>query len=54
MFYRAAGCQACTETGYTGRIGIYELLVVDDAVRREILNNSDGNKITRVAVSRAA
>jgi general secretion pathway protein E len=52
VFYRPVGCQACAETGYTGRIGIYELLVVDDAVRREILNNSDGNKITRTAVTR--
>jgi general secretion pathway protein E len=52
VFYRATGCQACAETGYTGRIGIYELLVVDEAIRREILNNSDGKKITRTAVSR--
>jgi general secretion pathway protein E len=52
VFYRPVGCQACAETGYTGRIGIYELLVVDEAIRREILNNSDGKKITRVAVAR--
>jgi general secretion pathway protein E len=52
VFYRPTGCQACTGTGYTGRIGIYELLVVDEAVRREILNNSDAQKISRVAVSR--
>ena len=31
--YRAAGCDACNHTGYHGRSGIYELLVVDDAVR---------------------
>ena len=52
VFYRPAGCQACAETGYTGRIGIYELLVIDEAIRREILNNSDGKKITRTAKSR--
>ena len=52
VFYRQTGCQACAETGYSGRIGIFELLVIDDAVRREISNNSDGKKITRVAVSR--
>ena len=52
VFYRAKGCQACAETGYTGRIGIYELLVIDEAVRREVLANSDAKKITNVAASR--
>ena len=52
VFYRAQGCEACAETGYSGRIGIFELLVIDEAVRREILNNSDGKKITRMAVAR--
>jgi len=52
IFYRATGCQACAETGYTGRIGIFELLVIDEAVRREILNNSDAKKIARVAGAR--
>jgi general secretion pathway protein E len=52
VFYRAAGCEACASTGYSGRIGIFELLVVDEAIRREILNNSDANRITRVACER--
>ena len=52
IFYRPTGCQACAETGYTGRIGIFELLVIDEPVRREILNNSDAKKIARVAASR--
>ena len=43
VFYRPVGCEACAQTGYRGRIGIYELLVIDDAVRKEILNNSDSN-----------
>jgi type IV pilus assembly protein PilB len=32
-FHRPAGCPACSNTGYKGRIGIYELLVPDDALR---------------------
>lgn len=52
VFYRARGCQACAETGYTGRIGIYELLVVDEAIRREVLGNSDAKQITRIANQR--
>jgi general secretion pathway protein E len=31
--YRAAGCAACGQSGYQGRIGLYELLRVDDAIR---------------------
>jgi len=52
VFYRARGCQACAETGYTGRIGIYELLVIDEAVRREVLANSDAKQVTRIANQR--
>ena len=52
VFYRPIGCEACTGTGYRGRIGIYELLVIDEPVRREVLNRSDANRITRVAAER--
>ncbi len=34
--YRPAGCGACGNTGYRGRTGIYELLLVDDALRSKI------------------
>jgi general secretion pathway protein E len=52
VFYRPTGCEQCAGTGYRGRVGIYELLVVDEPVRREILNNSDSKSITRVAADR--
>ena len=32
----AVGCPACRQTGYRGRLGIFELLLVDDVVRRQI------------------
>jgi general secretion pathway protein E len=32
----AVGCAACRQTGYRGRLGIFELLLVDDIVRRQI------------------
>jgi general secretion pathway protein E len=51
VFYKPAGCEACAQTGYRGRIGIYELLVINDAVRKEVLNNSDSTTITRVGVT---
>jgi len=35
-FYRGVGCSKCRNTGFSGRIGIYELLVPDDAMRDKI------------------
>ena len=51
-FYRPKGCDACGHTGYRGRIGIHELMVIDEPVRREILNNSDAGAIQRAACAR--
>ncbi len=35
-FYRAVGCDKCNKTGYKGRIGLHELLVADDAIKKLI------------------
>lgn len=35
-FYRPVGCMACAQTGYEGRLGVYELLLVDQEVRQLI------------------
>jgi type IV pilus assembly protein PilB len=35
-FYRAVGCEHCNQTGYRGRVGIYEIMVVTDELRRTI------------------
>jgi general secretion pathway protein E len=48
--YRAAGCSACQRTGYQGRTGIYELMLIDDDVRQLILKNVDSNTIKKAAV----
>jgi general secretion pathway protein E len=50
-FYREVGCPLCLETGYRGRSGIYELLVVDDEVRRLILKNVDAGTIRKYATT---
>jgi general secretion pathway protein E len=39
-FLRGAGCPACRGTGYRGRTGIYELLVVNDALREAIMRRA--------------
>ncbi len=45
VFYRKAGCSECLGTGYLGRKGIYELLEVDDDIRKVILNGGDSMTI---------
>jgi type II secretory ATPase GspE/PulE/Tfp pilus assembly ATPase PilB-like protein len=40
-FSRGKGCGACRQTGYRGRTGIYELLVVSDGIRQILLRNPD-------------
>src|SRR5580692_10567724 len=49
MFHKAKGCDKCTNTGFAGRRGIYELLLVDDAVGPLILQKADSQAIKRTA-----
>jgi len=49
MFYKARGCDQCTQTGFSGRLGIYKLMLIDDAVGPLILKRSDAQTIKRVA-----
>lgn len=51
-FYRPGACEACGHTGYRGRVGIHELMVIEEPIRREILNSSDSGTIMRVACQR--
>jgi general secretion pathway protein E len=50
QIYRATGCPACQQTGYQGRTGIYELMLIDDDLRTLILKNVDSSTIKRKAV----
>ena len=49
--YEPCGCDKCGRTGYSGRIGIYEILEVTPAVRKLIHNNATGDEIQQVAIS---
>jgi general secretion pathway protein E len=44
-WFRAGGCQECLSTGYRGRTGIYEILVLDDELRALVLAKTDANSI---------
>lgn len=46
------GCATCKQTGYRGRTGIHELLVVDDEIRNLIMKNSDAATIRREATGK--
>jgi general secretion pathway protein E len=48
--YRGKGCPACSETGYRGRTGIYEILLVSEAIRQLIMKKADSTTIGRKAV----
>ena len=51
-FYRGAGCPACAQTGYRGRTGIFELLVLDDEIRRLIGTKADSASIRQAAMAK--
>jgi type II secretory ATPase GspE/PulE/Tfp pilus assembly ATPase PilB-like protein len=48
--FQGAGCDNCSQTGFRGRAGIYELLMVDDAVRRLILDHASADGIRSKAI----
>ncbi|SMF84841.1 type IV pilus assembly protein PilB [Paenibacillus uliginis N3/975] len=49
---RGKGCGACNMTGYKGRIAIHEILVIDDEIRRMIMNNRSIEEIRQIAVNK--
>jgi len=48
--FRGAGCPKCDNTGYKGRVGIYELLTMSDSIAHEILEGSPSSIINKFAV----
>lgn len=49
-FYKGEGCQECGRTGYRGRRGVFEILTLDAALRREVANNASSEELTRTAL----
>ncbi len=52
QFMRGRGCEACRQTGYRGRTGIYEMLVLDDPVRSLIMQRANSGMIKSAAMQR--
>jgi general secretion pathway protein E len=51
IFFKPGGCDQCMKKGFIGRRGIYELMVIDDAVGPLILKNADAQTIKRTAIA---
>ena len=49
-FYQGKGCNKCDGSGYFGRIGIHEVLEIDDNIRKAIINKADASEIQRLAI----
>jgi general secretion pathway protein E len=49
-FYKGTGCDACDKTGYHGRTGVFEILMIDEAVHELIRARSDSRRIREAAI----
>ena len=47
--YQGAGCEKCRQTGYKGRVGIYELMELDENLRDRITSNPTSAELRRAA-----
>ncbi|CAN5620066.1 N/A [soil metagenome] len=50
--YQGKGCDRCRKTGYSGRLGIYELLVMDDSLRDMVTGNPDVTQLRKLCRER--
>jgi type II secretory ATPase GspE/PulE/Tfp pilus assembly ATPase PilB-like protein len=47
--WRGAGCEACNGTGYSSRVGIFEMMELNDEIRKLIMSNEDAVQLTSAA-----
>jgi general secretion pathway protein E len=51
QIYKAVGCAQCHHTGYRGRLGIFELMIIDDDLRALATQNIDAKTIKKKAIA---
>lgn len=49
--YRPTGCEHCLNSGYKGRIAIYEIMPITDAIKKSIVNKDDANTLRTIALN---
>lgn len=47
--FHGAGCDNCNHTGYSGRLGVYELMMTTDEIRNAIMENTSSGSLRRLA-----
>jgi len=48
-FYRGAGCEICNNTGYKGRVGLFELMIMNDELREMVMANASDDLVRNTA-----
>lgn len=48
-FYRGAGCEVCNNTGYKGRLGLFELMIMNNELRDKIMANAQADELRAIA-----
>jgi type IV pilus assembly protein PilB len=48
-FYRGAGCEVCNNTGYKGRVGLFELMILNNDLRDKIMANAQADELRALA-----
>jgi len=49
VFYKGVGCKDCNYTGYTGRMGIFEVLVITEQIKKLIIKKASSDEIMELA-----
>lgn len=50
--YHGKGCKVCQGTGYSGRVGIFEVLMMDDDIRQAVVARKDSDTIQALAIQK--
>jgi type II secretory ATPase GspE/PulE/Tfp pilus assembly ATPase PilB-like protein len=51
LFYKGKGCAECGDSGYLGRVGIFEVLPISEKIGQLVLSHPDSDTIEKQAVS---
>ena len=49
--YKGKGCPLCHQTGYQGRIGVFEVMLIDEAIRTAVTDRKDASTIAEIAIA---
>jgi general secretion pathway protein E len=52
QLFHGVGCPACYGSGYKGRQGVYELMMVNNAIKRQIVKSPDAVELRHIALER--